>query len=88
MRAVLENVDDTIAKMREIRLLGVSFSMDDFGTGNSSLQYLKRLPLDQLKIDCSFVLDITSDPNDAAIVQAIITMTGAARHDPCRSHEA
>jgi len=74
---VLENIEDTIAKMREIKLLGVSFSMDDFGTGYSSLQYLKRLPLDQIKIDRSFVLDITSDPNDAAIVQAIIAMTEA-----------
>ena len=74
---VLENVEDTIAKMREIKLLGVSFSMDDFGTGYSSLQYLKRLPLDQIKIDKSFVTDITSDANDAAIVQAIIAMTEA-----------
>jgi diguanylate cyclase (GGDEF)-like protein/PAS domain S-box-containing protein len=74
---VLENVDDTIAKMREIKILGVNFSMDDFGTGYSSLQYLKRLPLDQIKIDRSFVRDITSDPNDAAIVQTIIAMTQA-----------
>ncbi len=74
---VLENVDDTIAKMREIKMLGVSFSMDDFGTGYSSLQYLKRLPLDQIKIDKSFVMDITTDPNDAAIVQTIIAMTQA-----------
>ncbi|MGA7749126.1 MAG: EAL domain-containing protein, partial [Gallionella sp.] len=74
---VLEDVDDTITKMRELRLLGVSFSMDDFGTGFSSLQYLKRLPLDQIKIDQSFVRDITTDPNDAAIVQAIIVMTEA-----------
>ena len=72
---VLENVEDTIAKMRELKLLGVSFSMDDFGTGYSSLQYLKRLPLDQIKIDQSFVRDIVSDPNDAAIVQTIIAMT-------------
>jgi diguanylate cyclase (GGDEF)-like protein/PAS domain S-box-containing protein len=74
---VLENVEDTIAKMHELKLLGVSFSMDDFGTGYSSLQYLKQLPLDQIKIDRSFVRDITSDPNDAAIVQAIIAMTEA-----------
>jgi len=74
---VLNNVDDTIAKMREIKMLGVSFSMDDFGTGYSSLQYLKRLPLDQIKIDKSFVMDITNDPNDAAIVQTIIAMTQA-----------
>ncbi len=74
---VLENVEDTIQKMREIKMLGVSFSMDDFGTGYSSLQYLKRLPLDQIKIDQSFVRDITTDPNDAAIVQTIIAMTEA-----------
>ncbi|MGA8862296.1 MAG: PAS domain S-box protein [Gallionella sp.] len=74
---VLENVEDTIAKMRELKLLGVSFSMDDFGTGYSSLQYLKRLPLDQIKIDQSFVRDIATDPNDAAIVQTIIAMTEA-----------
>ncbi|HLP99065.1 MAG TPA: EAL domain-containing protein [Sideroxyarcus sp.] len=72
---VLENVEDTIAKMRELKLLGVSFSMDDFGTGYSSLQYLKRLPLDQIKIDQTFVRDIASDPNDAAIVQTIIAMS-------------
>ncbi len=72
---VLENVEDTIAKMRELKLLGVSFAMDDFGTGYSSLQYLKRLPLDQVKIDQSFVRDIASDPNDAAIVQTIIAMS-------------
>jgi diguanylate cyclase (GGDEF)-like protein len=74
---VLENVEDTIAKMRELKLMGISFSMDDFGTGYSSLQYLKRLPLDQIKIDQSFVRDITTDPNDAAIVQTIIAMTEA-----------
>jgi diguanylate cyclase (GGDEF)-like protein/PAS domain S-box-containing protein len=74
---VLENVEETISKMREIKALGVSFSMDDFGTGYSSLQYLKRLPLDQIKIDQSFVRDIATDPNDAAIVQTIIAMTEA-----------
>jgi len=74
---VLENVEDTIQKMREIIMLGVSFSVDDFGTGYSSLQYLKRLPLDQIKIDQSFVRDITSDPNDAAIVRTVIAMTEA-----------
>jgi EAL domain-containing protein (putative c-di-GMP-specific phosphodiesterase class I) len=72
---VLENVEDTIAKMRELKLLRVSFSMDDFGTGYSSLQYLKQLPLDQIKIDQSFVRDIVTDPNDAAIVQTIIAMS-------------
>ncbi len=74
---VQENLDDTIAKMRQLRQLGVSFSIDDFGTGYSSLQYLKQLPLDQIKIDQSFVRDITTDSNDATIVQAIIAMGGA-----------
>ena len=79
--ATLENVEDTIIKMREIEMLGVKFAMDDFGTGYSSLQYLKRLPLSQIKIDQSFVRDIASDPNDASIVQTIIAMSAALRLD-------
>ncbi len=75
--SMLENIEDTIAKMRELKSLGIRFSMDDFGTGHSSLQYLKRLPLDQIKIDQSFVRDIASDPNDAVIVKAIISMSDA-----------
>lgn len=71
---VLDNVEDAISKMKQLKLSGVSFAMDDFGTGHSSLSYLKRLPLDQLKIDQSFVRDIASDPTDAIIVRTIINM--------------
>ncbi|MDP1870507.1 MAG: EAL domain-containing protein [Gallionella sp.] len=74
---LLENVDEIIAKMNELKLMGIHFSIDDFGTGYSSLQYIKRLPLDQLKIDQSFVRDIMDDTNDAAIVQTIIAMSNA-----------
>jgi diguanylate cyclase (GGDEF)-like protein/PAS domain S-box-containing protein len=71
---VLENIDDIIRKMKKIKELGVAFSLDDFGTGFSSLSYLKLLPLDQVKIDRSFIRGVTSDSSDAAIVRAIITM--------------
>ncbi len=71
---VIHNLDDTIAKMLRLKKLGLSFAMDDFGTGYSSLTYLKRLPVDVLKIDQSFVRDATSDPNDAEIVRAIVAM--------------
>jgi EAL domain-containing protein (putative c-di-GMP-specific phosphodiesterase class I) len=71
---LLHDVDDTIAKMRELKSRGVGFSLDDFGTGYSSLAYLKRLPLDQLKIDRSFVSDMVTKPHDAAIVHTIIDL--------------
>ena len=70
----LDNVEDTIAKMTALRKLGLRFSMDDFGTGQSSLSYLTRLPLDQLKIDQSFVRNIGLQHTDALIVQTIIGM--------------
>jgi diguanylate cyclase (GGDEF)-like protein/PAS domain S-box-containing protein len=72
---IQNDIEDTIGKMRELRELGVSFALDDFGTGYSSLSYLKRLPIDQVKIDQSFVRDIATDPGDAAIVQTIISMS-------------
>ncbi|MEW5967751.1 MAG: EAL domain-containing protein [Pseudomonadota bacterium] len=72
---VLDNVDAVVDRMQQLNALGVGFSLDDFGTGYSSLSYLKRLPLDQVKIDQSFVRDVTVDPNDAAIVRAIMAMS-------------
>jgi diguanylate cyclase (GGDEF)-like protein/PAS domain S-box-containing protein len=78
---VLENVELIIEKMLQLNKLGINFSMDDFGTGYSSLSCLKRLPLKQLKIDQSFVRDITTDPDDAAIVQAIINLSSSLNYD-------
>ena len=72
---LLDNVTETIQRMHELRGIGVRFSMDDFGTGYSSLAYLTQLPLDQLKIDQSFVRNIGVKPSDAVIVQTIIGMS-------------
>jgi diguanylate cyclase (GGDEF)-like protein/PAS domain S-box-containing protein len=72
---VLDNVDLVVGRMKQLNALGVRFCLDDFGTGYSSLSYLKRLPLDQVKIDQSFIRDVTEDPNDAAIVLAILAMS-------------
>ena len=71
---LLENVEDVISKMTALKGAGIGFSLDDFGTGYSSLSYLKRLPLDQLKIDRSFVRDVLTDPNDAAIARTIVAL--------------
>jgi len=71
---VVDNVENIIAKMNALKVIGVKFSLDDFGTGFSSLSYLKRLPLDQLKIDQSFVRDALTDSNDAAIIRTIIAL--------------
>ncbi|HUX89215.1 MAG TPA: EAL domain-containing protein [Gallionellaceae bacterium] len=71
---LVSNVDEVIEKMFALKAKGVCFSLDDFGTGYSSLSYLKRLPLDQLKIDQSFVRDILVNPNDASIAKTIIVL--------------
>ena len=71
---LVHDVETIIGKMSALQPRGVRFSLDDFGTGYSSLAYLKRLPLDQLKIDQSFVRDVLSDPNDAAIARTIVAL--------------
>ncbi len=71
---LVENVEEIIAKMTELKSYGLSFSLDDFGTGYSSLAYLKRLPLDQLKIDRAFVRDILVDVTSGAIAQTILSL--------------
>ena len=71
---LLQNTEDVISKMLALKAHGVGFSLDDFGTGYSSLSYLKRLPLDQLKIDQSFVRDVLADANDAAIACTIVAL--------------
>jgi diguanylate cyclase (GGDEF)-like protein/PAS domain S-box-containing protein len=71
---MVRDVDAVIEKMMILKRHGVRFSMDDFGTGYSSLSYLKRFPLDQLKIDQSFVRGVMDNPSDAAIVRAVITL--------------
>lgn len=71
---LLDNVDESIAKMTELKTKGVTFALDDFGVGYSSLRYLQLLPLDQLKIDVSFVRDALTDTNDAAIIRTIVAL--------------
>ena len=71
---LVDNVEDIIEKMLALKTIGVNFALDDFGTGYSSLFYLKRLPLDQLKIDRPFVRDVLVDPDDAAIARMIVAL--------------
>jgi EAL domain-containing protein (putative c-di-GMP-specific phosphodiesterase class I) len=72
---LVDDVEDIIQKMVALKAAGLCFSLDDFGTGYSSLTYLKRLPLDQLKIDQSFVRDVLTDANDAAIARTIVALS-------------
>lgn len=74
---LLSDAEDAILKMSALREVGVRFALDDFGTGYSSLSYLKRLPLDQIKIDQSFVRDLQTDPNDATIVKTILALASS-----------
>jgi diguanylate cyclase (GGDEF)-like protein/PAS domain S-box-containing protein len=78
---LLDNMENIISTMNAINSIGVRFSLDDFGTGYSSLQYLKKLPLHQLKIDQSFVRDLAINSNDRAIVHTIIAMAQSLKLD-------
>jgi len=71
---IMENAEETIRVLSQLKQMGITLSVDDFGTGYSSMAYLKRFPLDVVKIDQSFVNDITTDANDATIVKAIIAL--------------
>ncbi len=71
---LLDNVEEIILKMSALKACGIAFSLDDFGTGYSSLSHLKRLPLDQLKIDQTFVRDLLTDANDEAIARTIVAL--------------
>lgn len=71
---VIDNISEVVAKMTELNLLGIHFSLDDFGTGYSSLSHLKRLPIQELKIDKTFVQDAPHDPDDAALVESVLAV--------------
>jgi EAL domain-containing protein (putative c-di-GMP-specific phosphodiesterase class I) len=70
----MHHAESSVSVLRTLKSIGVRLAVDDFGTGYSSLAYLKRFPIDSLKIDKSFVHDITTDANDATIVSAVISM--------------
>ncbi len=78
---MLENIENTVKKMLELNSIGINLSIDDFGTGYSSLAYLKQLPVTQIKIDRSFIADIHTDPNDAIIVETILSMANHMKLD-------
>jgi len=72
--AVIDNIDDVISKMKVLKKMGIRVSLDDFGIGHSSLVYLKKLPVTQIKIDQSFVHDVLTDTNDAAIIKMVLAV--------------
>lgn len=76
---VMENIDQVIPILYQIRAMGISLSIDDFGTGYSSLMYLKKLPVNTIKIDRSFVMDVPGNEDDEALIQAIIRMSHSLR---------
>ena len=78
---IMDHTGDTIATLRKFKEMGAQISIDDFGTGYSSLMYLKTFPIDIIKIDRSFVKDMTVDPDDKTITQAIISMAHSLKLD-------
>lgn len=77
--SIMKDPNQAIRKLHELKAMGVKISVDDFGTGYSSLNYLKRFPIDTLKVDQSFVKDLNNDPDNEAIVSAIITLAHALK---------
>jgi EAL domain-containing protein (putative c-di-GMP-specific phosphodiesterase class I) len=71
---VIDNIEDVVNKINVLKQMGIRISLDDFGIGHSSLVYLKKLPVTQIKIDQSFVQDVLTDSNDAAIIQMILAV--------------
>ena len=78
---MIKNIDESVSKLEKLKACGFRISIDDFGTGYSSLAYLKRFPLDTLKIDRSFVTAVDNDSSNAGIVEAIIAMAKALKFD-------
>ncbi len=76
---LMSNAETSVALLKELSALGVVVAIDDFGTGYSSMSYLQRFPIDKLKIDRSFISDVASNPDDASIVRAIISLAHGLR---------
>lgn len=78
---IMDHLEETTKTLQQLKSMGVHISIDDFGTGYSSLMYLKTFPIDTIKIDRSFIKDVTTDPDDQAITQAIISMAHSLKLD-------